>query len=397
MPGTPSVTTIARRAAPLALAAALSFLISTGARASDEVGRIAEVVDRAFRPLLQQHDVPGIAVAVTVGGRQHLFAFGVAARDTRQPVTAETLFEIGSVSKAFTATLATYAAAQGRLSLADHPGRFMRVLDSSAINRASLLHLGTYTAGGLPLQSPATVRNAATMTDYFRGWRPDAAPGAQRRYSNPSIGLMGHLAALAMGQSFPDLMEREIFPKLGLRRSYIRVPQAEMARYAMGYSRTNQPVRVTPAALADEAYGVKTSAADLIRFVEANLRPDRLDPIMRQAVEGTQAGHFRVGAMVQGLGWEQYPWPVSLERLLAGNATTMAMDPHPAAALVPPVPPAGPTLFNKTGSTNGFGAYVAFVPAKGIGIVMLANRNVPIPARITAAHSVLEALAARAP
>jgi beta-lactamase class C len=391
------VTTIARSLRPLALALIASCADPTAGQADDRAGRIAQVVETTFRPLLQQHDVPGIAVAVTEGGRQHVFGFGIASRETRQPVTGDTLFEIGSVSKAFTATLATYAEAQGRLSFNDRPSRFMRALEGSAVDRANLLHLGTYTAGGLPLQFPGSVRNAATMSDYFRGWRPAAAPGVQRRYSNPSIGLLGHISALAIGRSFPELMERDIFPRLGLRRSFIRVPQAEMARYAMGYGRTNQPVRVSPAVLADEAYGVKTSAADLIRFVEANLRPGTLEPAMRLAVEGTQRGHFRVGAMVQGLGWEQYPWPVPLDRLLAGNATTMAMDPQQAVALVPPVAPAEPTLFNKTGSTNGFGTYVAFIPAKGIGIVMLANRNVPIPARIAAAHAVLKALADEGP
>jgi beta-lactamase class C len=53
----------------------------------------------------------------------------------------------------------------------------------------------------------------------------------------------------------------------------------------------------------------------------------------------------------------------------------------------------GPRLFDKTGSTGGFGAYVAFVPARKIGIVMLANRNFPIPARVEAAWTILDAIA----
>jgi beta-lactamase class C len=96
--------------------------------------------------------------------------------------------------------------------------------------------------------------------------------------------------------------------------------------------------------------------------------------------------------MTQGLGWEMYAYPTDLERLLAGNSAQMALKPNKVTNLTPPLPPQENVLINKTGSTNGFGAYVAFVPAKGIGIVMLANKNYPIPARVKAAYQVLTAL-----
>jgi beta-lactamase class C len=98
--------------------------------------------------------------------------------------------------------------------------------------------------------------------------------------------------------------------------------------------------------------------------------------------------------MVQGLGWEEYRYPVALDRLLAGNSATMSMEANPAAAIARPALAPASTLFNKTGSTNGFGAYVAFVPAKQIGIVMLANKNFPNAARVTAAYALIERLSA---
>ena len=97
--------------------------------------------------------------------------------------------------------------------------------------------------------------------------------------------------------------------------------------------------------------------------------------------------------MVQGLGWEQYPWPCPAGRLLDGNSNAMALEPQPARAITATPWDARSTLFNKTGSTNGFGAYVAFIPAHGVGLVMLANRNFPNAARVSAAHAVLSALA----
>lgn len=357
-------------------------------------GGLDQAVEQAFRPLLAAHDVDGMAVALTFAGERHQFAYGNASRQERTPVTRDTLFEIGSLSKTFTATLAAWAQERGKLSLADAPGRHVPALRGSALDRATLLHLGTYTAGGLPLQFPDDVTSLDAAIDYYRAFRPSAAPGAVRRYSNPSIGLLGHATAAAMGRDFVELCEAELFPRLGLAQTFLRMPPAALPRYAWGVNKAGQPTRMTSGVFDAQAYGVRSTAADLLRFLEVNLQPTALEPALARAVQATHRGHFEVAGMVQGLGWEQHPWPLPLARLLAGNSSTLALEPHSARVLPSS---AGPThrLFNKTGSTNGFGAYAAFVPSRRLGLVLLANRNIPIPARITAAHAVLAFLDTR--
>jgi beta-lactamase class C len=376
----------------IAVAGLLTLFVFSPAHAAD--ADLRSLIDRHFRPLLQAHDVPGMAVAVTVNGRSEIVTYGVAARDSQTPVTPDTLFELGSVSKTFTGILGGYAVALGRMRLEDHPGQYLPALGGgSAVDRVTLLHLGTYTAGGMPLQFPSDVTSYDRMLDWYQHWSGSAAPGKQRRYSNPSIGLFGHVAAASLGRDYTTVAERELFPQFGLRSTFVRVPQSEMPRYAWGYSRTNQPVRVNPGPMDAEAYGVKSSATDMIRFVQLSLQPAQLEPPLRRAVELSQTGYAKIGDMVQGLGWEQYPWPVPRDQLLAGNSEQMSQQSNAAVMLDPPQPPAGSRLYNKTGATNGFGAYVAFLPEQTVGLVLLANRNLPIAARVTAAQAVLEQLA----
>jgi beta-lactamase class C len=341
---------------------------------------------------MQENNVPGVAVAVTVEGKRYFFNYGVASKESGQKVTEDTIFEIGSISKTFTATLASDAEMRGTLPFSDNASKYLPALAGSSFDRISLLDLATYTAGGLPLQFPDDVTDQKTMIGYYKNWRPTYPAGTHRLYSNPSIGLFGYLAARSMGKPFDDLMEQTLFPALGLARSYIKVPQGQMGNYAYGYSKDDKPIRVTPGALDSEAYGVKTTATDMIRFVEANINGSKLDETLQRAIATTHTGYYKVGDMTQGLGWEMYAYPTDLDRLLAGNSSEMALKPNKATRLVPPVQPQDDVLINKIGSTNGFGAYVALVPAKRIGIVILANRNYPISARVKAAYQILTAL-----
>lgn len=346
-------------------------------------------VDAVIKPVMAAYDIPGMAIAVTVNGTSSFFQYGVASRASGASVGPDTLFELGSVSKTFTATLATYAAEQGLLSLDDHPGAYLPQLRGSPLDQATLRDFGTYVAAGLPLQAPDDLADTAQALTWLQTWQPTAAPGKSRQYSNPSIGVLGLATAAAMHARFTDA-EQALFAQLGLRHTYIDVPASAQANYAWGYNKANQPIRVTPGPFDAEAYGVKSTAADMLRFVEANIDPHRLPGPVGRAIEGTHAGHVAVGPMTQGLGWEQYAYPTTLARLLEGNAPEMALDPHS----VEPIVRAPAVLFNKTGSTNGFGSYVLFIPAKKIGIVMLANRNYPNAARVEAAWKILGQLEA---
>jgi len=371
----------------IAAASLLLFGSCAGASASD----LHRVVDEAIRPVMKANGVPGIAVAVTIGGKRYFFNYGVASRESGQEVSEDTLFEIGSISKTFTATLASYARETGALSLEDNASKYLPALAGSSFDSISLLDLGTYAAGGLPLQVPDGVTQDG-LVDYFRNWRPDYAPGTHRRYSNPSIGLFGYLAAKSMGEPFDVLVEEKLIPMLGLENTYINVPEDRMDDYAYGYSKAGKPVRVNPGILDSEAYGIKTSAADLIRFVEANMDGSGLDETLRSAIAGTHSGYYKVGDMVQGLGWEMYAYPTDLDRLLQGNSPDVSSKPNKVERLTPPLPPQQDVLINKTGSTGGFGAYAAFIPDRQIGIVILANKNYPNAERVTAAHRILTAL-----
>lgn len=367
----------------------LTMLASVPCVAADQ---LETVVKAAVQPVMQAQNIAGMAVAVTVDGQPHYFNFGVASKETASPVSENTLFEIGSVSKTFTATLAGYAQATGKLALTDNASQVLPALRGSAFDHINVLQLGTYTAGGLPLQFPAEADSADKMLGYYQQWKPVYPAGSHRLYSNPSLGLFGYLAAHSMGQPFDEAMEKTLLPKLGLKHTWLTVPQEQMALYAQGYNKDDKPVRVGPGALDAEAYGVKTSSADLLRYVQANMHPANLEKPLQQAIALTHSGYYTVGDMTQGLGWEMYAWPVTLERLLEGNSTQMAMEAHKVQWLNPPRPEPENVLINKTGSTGGFGAYVVYVPSKDMGIVILANKNYPNAERVKIAHQILSAL-----
>lgn len=353
--------------------------------------QVTSLVKAAIEPLMEQQEIPGMSVAILYKGRAQFINAGVADLASGRRVTENTLFELGSVSKTFTGVLAGVMIRNGDIALNDPVQKYWPQLTGTQWHHIRMLHLATYTAGGLPLQLPDEVTDQASLLNYYQQWQPQAAPGTLRQYSNASIGLFG---ALMVKGDYQQAMEKNVFQPLRLTRTYITVPPSMMLDYAWGY-KNGQPVRVSPGMLDAEAYGVKSTARDMLTFMQANADPNRLSPgntVLRNAIRTAQSRYFKVRDFYQGLGWEIYDWPASAAAIIADSESSVALKPQPATLLNPAVPSQRASWVHKTGATNGFGAYVAFIPEQNTGIVMLANKNYPNPLRIKTAWKILEAL-----
>ena len=352
---------------------------------------IEKVVTQSFKPLMDEYDVAGMAIGVIYNGKSYAKYYGVQSKDTNESVNGQTLFELGSLSKIFTAISGIYASNQGKISFDDHPSKYEPSLRNSEIDKVNLLELLTYTSGNLPLQFPDNIKTDKQILEYFKNWKAKNPPGTYREYSNPSIGLFGYLTAKSMNVPFSSLLEKTIFPQLTLKNTYVNVPKAQQKNYAFGYDENNKPIRVNSGPLSDEAYGVKSTLPDMLKFVNSNINVDTNSSAMKKAILETHKGYFKVAdsGMTQALGWEMFSYPTTSKILQASNSKQILLGSNP---VVKELSQPKSKVFHKTGSTNGFGAYVLFIPEERFGLVMLMNKKIPNVDRIKAAYNVFETL-----
>lgn len=268
---------------PLRLILVLALLVSGPARAQPEAD--LQDLERVAAAELAETGCPGMALAVVRDGRVVLAkGFGVASIETGQPVTPDTLFHVGSVTKTLTAAAVVTLAEQGKLRLDEPVGRWVDGL-APGLAKLTLHQLLSHSAGLGDVTGGDGLHEESALADYVRS-RTDreilVPPGKVFSYSNLGYALAGHVLEKVTGKPYADAMQEILFEPLGMTRTTLR-PLAAMTRpLSVGHEpQEGGPPRVVRP-MADDtriwpAGYAFTSVNDLSRFVLALLDGGRLD------------------------------------------------------------------------------------------------------------------------
>jgi len=296
--------------------------------------------DRCLAPLVSRRDVPSLAYAVVRDGDATLGGFGGAG--------PRTIFEIGSVTKVFTALLLADMAERGEVRLSDPAARYL----PGGTGPVTLADLATHTSG-LPRLPPGLRWSALTHPrDPYAGYPPARLVRAARRslrassrpnayvYSNYGYGLLGYLLGQAAGSAYQTLVAERICGPLGLADTTFEIPAAGRDRMAQGHARGRPAPGWHMGALA-AAGGLRSTAADLAKLLSACLAAPagtELDAAIRATVRPRAV----IPSGQIGLAWH----------------LTVRGDRE---------------LIWHNGMTGGYSAIIAFDPVRSIGVAALAN------------------------
>lgn len=331
------------------------------------------VVKQAVAELMKKNQIPGAAVEIYQDGKPTAYYFGFANKEKKKPVTKQTIFEIGSITKVFTSLLFAQAVDSEKLkfntSAATYLGQQNRIL-----SQITLQDLATHTAG-LPLNAPQDISEMKSLDQYLAGWTPQTnSIGSKWNYSNVGIAMLGAALEKELDQNIDDLYRTQILKPLGMKPLAFDVPKQLMNYQAQGYDQNDRPVNPLRSNVFSSAYGIKVSASDMQRFLSAAVGLEDTPWSISFPMRLTQAIYVKLPHQMQGLAWQIHP--LSKETLpgLLKKTSTQVMEDRIKEKLASPVYN-GNHLIDKTGSTNGFNAYIAVIPNKKTGIAILTNKR----------------------
>jgi len=341
-----------------ASALVLAMFTTMAHGAAQELSRA--VSDDEIRRLLAErvdtyHHSIGIVVGIVEPTGRRVIAYGRRSAEDRTPVDGDTVFELASVTKAFTSLLLADAVRRGEVALTDQVSKFLppsvRVPERGG-RSITLLDLATHTSG-LPrepsnlqpkdLSNPFADYSVEQLYQFLSGYQLTREIGSELDYSNLGAGLLGHVLARRAGMDYETLVRARITGPLGMTSTGITLPPAMRARLAPGHNRFLEPATNWDSPTLAGAGALRSTVNDMLMFLAAAIDVER-PPLGPAFALTTSTRRSPSSAFEVGLGWG-----------IAKNRGTEVMFVN--------------------GRSGGYRTWLGFEPRTRRGVVVLTNAD----------------------
>jgi CubicO group peptidase (beta-lactamase class C family) len=305
---------------------------------------------------------PGVAIAVVNGDRVvYAKGFGVASVETRQPITPQTLFRIGSATKILTGLTAVLLAREGMVDLNQPIGRYARGLEQS-LGAVTLHELLTHT-GGLTNEGAASgPHDDAALGGRVRAWGAEhafAPPGDVYSYTGPGFWLAGYAIEQAAKEWFADVVSKRALVPLGMHRSTFRPTMAMTYPLALDH-RVDGERQIVLRPYPDDAStwasgSLFSNVEELARFAIAFMNGGVIDGKRALPIDAITT----LSTKRSGVPGSRCGYTYGLSICQSGSVWTLG----------------------HYGFRVGSGAVVTMAPAHRVAVIILSNRNGGIFAR----------------
>lgn len=317
-------------------------------------------VDWLVNPQINNGKNIGMMVGIVSDDKTYIYHYGSILKDTLIPPNENTIYEIGSITKVFTATILEDMNNDGIVNVNDPVQKFLP--DSVQLKKYSgselkLAHLANHTSGlpRLPDNLMQTITDELnpyanyTQSDlYFylkNQFIPKRKSGAKYDYSNLGMGLLGNILAQKENTTYEELVRKRIFEKTGMKNSAVNLSEEQKKNLAQGYNEDGKTVPTWDLPTLAGAGAIKSNIKDMLQFLKANIGVLPNNPLQKIMDSCQLVTISTVNLELEiGTGWHISPLGKNNEAIIWHN-----------------------------GGTGGYRSYIGFVKPEKTGVVILTN------------------------
>jgi len=317
-------------------------------------------IDSVARKYIQKANTVGLSIGILKNGVVTTYNYGETARGNHTLPDANTLFEIGSITKTFTSTLLAYYVNEGKVKLDDPIAKYLP--DSVAANKElqgiTLTMLSNHTSG-LP-RLPDNFDNHSSSTedpykdytkkylfDYLKTAKLASKPGKQYAYSNLAVGLLGTILEQVSGKTFEQMVQQIITQPLNMQSTAQTLNLKQQNKFVKVYNESGKETSPWHFDVLAPCGSLKSTVNDLLTYVKAEMTPT--DTKLSKAMELTHQVTHTQKDLKLGLAWHI---------IVINNVA----------------------YYFHNGGTYGCSSFLVFNPEKKLAVVVLSNCGASVDA-----------------